>query len=105
MSERDIFQAAEAKRLFRVLASLRSPEDCSLFLEDLCTIKEIRDMANRLEAARMLEEGTNYLTVSKKTGMSTATISRVNRCLHYGKDGYRKALSLLRDDGKGDGKQ
>lgn len=78
-------------RLFEVILSLESVEDCYSFFEDVCTIKELTDMAQRLDAAFLLDEGANYQTVSQKTGLSTATISRVSKCLKYG-TGYRQAI-------------
>ena len=78
--------------LFEVIMSLKSEKDCYDFFGDLCTIKEIQDMAKRLEAAKMLRDGANYQTVCDQLGLSTATISRVNKCLNYGTGGYKKVL-------------
>jgi len=75
--------------------TLQNEQEALLFFQDVCTIKELNDMAKRLEAARMLSRGRNYREVTQATGMSTATISRVNRCLVYGEGGYRAALSRL----------
>ena len=82
-------------RLFRVIASLQSPDECRAFFEDLCTIKEIQDMAQRLDTAILLDHGMSYQKISEEIGVSTATISRVNRALTYGADGYRKALDKI----------
>ena len=82
-------------QLMKAIADLKTPEDCYSFLEDLCTIKEILDMSQRLEIAILLKNGTNYQDINKKTGVSTATISRVNKCLAYGSGGYEKALKVL----------
>ena len=88
-------------RLMQVLSDLKTPEDCYSFLEDLCTIKEILDMSQRLEIAILLKNGTNYQEINKKTGVSTATISRVNKCLSYGSGGYQKVLeSFEENEGK-----
>ena len=82
-------------RLMNAFADLKTPEDCYSFLEDLCTIKEILDMSQRLEIALLLNNGTNCQDINKKTGVSTAPISRVNKCLAYGSGGYEKVLKLL----------
>lgn len=82
-------------RLMKAFADLKTPEDCYSFLEDLCTIKEILDMSQRLEIAILLKNGTNYQDINKKTGVSTATISRVNKCLAYGTGGYEKVLERI----------
>jgi len=87
---------ASTDRLMRVLAGIQSAEDCYRFLEDLCTIKEITDMSQRLDVAVLLNKGTNYQEINKKTGVSTATISRVNKCLSYGSGGYENAISILK---------
>lgn len=82
-------------RLFEAMASLRDREECYQFFEDICTISEIKAMAQRLEVARMLEEGHTYEDIVSRTGASTATISRVKRSLNYGADGYRMVLARL----------
>lgn len=82
-------------RLMKAFADLKTPEDCYSFLEDLCTIKEVLDMSQRLEIAILLKNGTNYQDINKKTGVSTATISRVNKCLAYGTGGYEKVLERI----------
>jgi len=74
--------------LFKAVLKLKNIEDCRKFFEDVCTIKEMQDISQRLEVARLLKEGLNYQSVSKQTGASTATISRVNKCLNYGSGGY-----------------
>ena len=73
---------------FEAVLQLKSVEDCQKFFEDVCTIKELQSIAQRWEVAVMLNEGKNYLDISKKTGASTATISRVAKCLNYGAGGY-----------------
>ena len=73
---------------FEAVLKLKSKEDCRKFFEDVCTIKELQDITQRLEVARLLKEGNNYQNISKETGASTATISRVNKCLNYGSGGY-----------------
>ena len=66
-------------------------------MEDLCTIKEIIDISQRLEVARLLDQNKNYLEITKQTGVSTATISRVNKCLEYGSGGYKLAIEKLKE--------
>ncbi len=86
----------EVDTLFEAILSLDSVEECYKFFEDACTVKEILDIAQRLKAARMLRAGESYVTVSQETGMSTATISRVNKCLEYGGGGYDIALERIK---------
>ncbi len=81
--------------LFEAILSLKTVEECYSFFEDACTIKEIIEIAQRLKAAKMLRDGVNYAVISKETGMSTATISRVNKCLEYGNGGYNIVLDRL----------
>lgn len=81
--------------LFRAILTLESVEECYNFFEDLCTIPELQEMSRRLNAAKMLSESCIYTEVGEATGLSTATISRVNRCLKYGAGGYKTALSRL----------
>jgi TrpR-related protein YerC/YecD len=81
--------------LFEAIQSLRTTEEYYQFFEDACTIKEILDIAQRLKAARMLAAGANYVDISRETGMSTATISRVNKCLEYGSGGYKTVIERL----------
>ena len=85
----------EVDTLFEAILSLNTIEECYKFFEDACTIKEVLEIAQRLKAAKMLTEGVNYAVISKDTGMSTATISRVNRCLEYGGGGYSMILERL----------
>ena len=86
----------ELKRFYKAVLSLESEEDCIAFFEDICTIKELKDISQRLQVAKMLSEGSNYQEVSKETGASTATISRVKRCLVYGADGYNSVMPVIR---------
>ena len=81
--------------LFKAILSLENEKECAAFFEDLCTMKEIKDMVDRLEVANLQLEGETYETIVKKTKMSSATISRVNRCIQYGKGGYKKILSRI----------
>lgn len=84
--------------LFRGILKLQTVEDCYDFFEDLCTIAELQAMVQRFQVARMLDEGRIYSDIVQETGASTATISRVNKCLVYGSDGYRKMLDRLKED-------
>ena len=81
----------DVKNLYKVLANLESEEDTELFLGDLCTYKEIESMAQRIKAARMLMDGCTYDEIIKATNISSATLSRVSKCVKYGK-GYKKIL-------------
>ena len=84
--------SADTQRLFETIIKLDSVEQCAAFFEDICTIKELQDISQRLEVARMLNDGKNYQEISRETGASTATICRVNKCLVYGSGGYRSVL-------------
>ena len=91
----DKIRDAQTDNLFRAVLSLNNIDECYAFFEDLCTVSELREMAKRLTAARMLNNNYIYSDISDKTGLSTATISRVNRCLKYGNDGYAEILRRL----------
>ncbi len=95
------WQNEETQALFEALLSLKTTEEFALFLEDVCTVKEITDMAQRLRVARMLRAKTSYAAINQETGVSTATISRVSRCLDYGPGGYDLVLQRL-DGGERD---
>ena len=82
-------------RLFEAIAGIKNADECRAFFEDLCTIKEIQDMAQRLDTAIMLSSGMSYQKISETVGVSTATISRVNRCLSYGDGGYGRIIERL----------
>ena len=87
-------------RFFEAVLKLEDVDDCYRFFEDVCTVKEIREIAQRLDVAKYLSEGKNYQEISAMTGASTATISRVNKCLNYGSGGYRSMLAKLKESGK-----
>ena len=87
------FRIESFDKLFEAVLKLKNLEDCRMFFEDVCTIKELQDISQRLEVASLLSEKKNYQEVCKITGASTATISRVNKCLLYGRGGYKKVLS------------
>ena len=82
-------------QLFEAILALKTIDECYEFFEDLCTIQEMKAISSRLEVARMLKAGDIYEEIVKKTGASTATISRVKRCLVYGKDGYIVVLDKM----------
>ena len=82
---------------YDAILTLKTSADCRAFFEDICTIKELQSIAQRFRVAALLDEGRNYLEVSEETGASSATISRVNRCLNYG-IGYRKTLDNLKKE-------
>ena len=82
----------EMDSLFKAILSLESVDECYKFFEDICTVKELIEIAQRLKAAKMLKNGENYSVVCKETGMSTATISRVSKALENGRGGYHLVL-------------
>ena len=84
---------------YEAIMTLRSQEECRRFFEDICTIKELQAISQRMRVACQLDSGSNYLEVSEAPGASSATISRVNRCLNYG-SGYREAINNLKKAGK-----
>ncbi len=86
--------------LYRSIVSLDNLEDCKNFFEDICTTSEILEMSRRLKAAKMLSEGVIYSEIAAQTGLSTATISRVNHCLKYGSEGYLKVLDRMKLEDK-----
>ena len=92
------FKTKHTDNLFKAILSLENEKECSKFFEDICTIKEIQDIAQRLEVARLLEEGRAYNDVAKQTGASTATISRVNKCISYGSGGYKIVLDRMKNE-------
>ena len=92
----DKMKEMHLEELFRVILSLQTEEEVAAFFEDICTIKEIRAMLQRLQVAELLDRGEQYKRIVAKTGASSATISRVNRCLQYGSDGYRLVLDRMK---------
>ena len=85
--------------LFQAIMKLESLEECYNFFEDLCTVQELKALTQRLQVAAMLSEGKVYSDIVANTGASTATISRVNRSLNYGCDGYKVIFERLAEDG------
>ena len=81
--------------LFKAILEIKNTEECYMFFEDICTVSELNAIAQRMEVAQMLQNGSTYSEISEETGASAATISRVNRCLHYGADGYTLILKRL----------
>ena len=81
--------------LLRGILTLETIEECYSFFEDLCTVSELQEMSRRMNAAKMLKSNYIYSEIAEQTGLSTATISRVNRCLKYGSDGYLTVLDRL----------
>lgn len=82
-------------QLFRAVLTLETMDECYAFFQDICTINELLSISQRFEVATMLTEGRTYLDIAERTGASTATISRVNRSLTYGNDGYEMVFSRL----------
>ena len=90
-------QSESADRLFEAILSLKDTDECYRFFEDICTITEIRDMCQRLDTAFLIDEGISYQKISEQIGVSTATISRVSRCLNYGAGGYRAVIDRMKE--------
>ncbi len=89
------FKDEQIDYLFRSIMTLDTLEECYNFFEDLCTMSELQEMAKRMHAAKMLRENYIYTEIAEKTGLSTATISRVNRCMKYGSDGYITVIERM----------
>lgn len=88
-------KSEQTELLMKAMLHLQSTEDAYRFFEDICTIAELKSMAQRIEVARLLRDGVTYQEIVRETGASSATISRVNRALLYGADGYRRVLDAL----------
>ena len=93
----DKLHSKSVDRLFQSFLNLNNIEECYAYFEDLCTVKEIQDMAQRLDTAILLSEGQSYQKIAETVDVSTATIGRVSKCLNYGTGGYRKAITTLRE--------
>ena len=93
-------QNKDTDKLFEAVMSLQTTEECYDFFEDLCTMKELAEMTQRLKVADMLLKGNTYEQIVDKVEISTATISRINRCIQYGNGGYKTAIERL-DSRKG----
>ena len=94
-SNKSKLECEELDYLFEAILSLESKEECNRFFEDICTIKEIKDLAQRIQVAKMLKQKKTYLDIAEATGASTATVSRVNRALNYGSDGYNLVFERI----------
>ena len=89
---------ASMDRLFQTFLNLETIDECYAYFEDLCTIKELNDMSQRLDAAVLLDQGLSYQKIMEQVAISTATIGRVSKCLNYGTGGYRCAIEKLKED-------
>ena len=94
----EVLQSDSLQQLFCAILQLKTPQECRAFFEDLCTVKELLDLAQRLDVAVLLDEGVNYQTISQQVNVSTATISRVSKCLNYGSGGYRMVLDRMKEE-------
>ena len=92
-----VFEKISSDTLYEALVSLKNVEECRRFLQDLCTVSELKAMEQRMEVAMLLDEGLIYSEILERTGASSATISRVNRTLHYGSDGYKSIIPRLKE--------
>ncbi len=89
------YRCESVDRLFKTILNLENIEECYEFFDDICTIKEIQDMAQRLDTAILLSKGYSYQKITEQVDVSTATIGRVSKCLNYGSGGYKKAINKL----------
>ncbi len=96
----DKLHTKQVDALFEAILTLQTVEECYRFFEDACTVREILEIAQRLQTAKLLSAGANYAEINRQTGCSTATISRVRRCLEYGNGGYR---TVIERTAKGEG--
>ena len=94
------FKRADIDALFEAVLSLEDEEDCYRFFEDLCTVNEIHAIAQRWQVAKLLAEKKTYSEIEELTKASTATISRINKCLVYGAEGYQRIFARLSEEGK-----
>lgn len=94
----DKLKMEASDELFKAILLLKDVEECYAFFEDICTVNEIKSLAQRFEVAKLLKEGETYTNIAKITGASTATISRVNRAFSYGTGGYRSILERIKEN-------
>lgn len=94
----DTLRSEAMDRLFEVILSLKDVDECYAFFEDLCTVKELKDLSQRLDVARFLNQNLRYQEVAARTTVSSATISRVKKCLDYGTGGYKMVLQRLGEE-------
>ena len=97
MSYESRFKRADIDELFEAILLLENQEDCYRFFEDVCTINELHAIAQRLQVAKLLSEKKTYSEIEELTKASTATISRINKCLVYGSDGYKRVLERMKE--------
>ncbi len=97
MAEKMYKHSEHTDKLFKGILSLKTTEECYSFFEDICTMKELADMVQRMQAAEMLLSGATYETIVKEVDISTATISRINRCIQYGSGGYKTVIERLKN--------
>ena len=96
----DDWESEEMRELFAAILRLEDPDEAAAFFRDLCTLGELRDMAQRWAVVRLLEQGLHYADISRRTGASTATITRIASWLHHGEGGYRRMVERLREAGE-----
>lgn len=89
-------EKANLQQFYKAVLALEDEEECRKFFDDVATIKEVLDLSARLEVARLLDNGSVFSEISKETGASSATISRVNKCLTYGEGGYKTVLDRIK---------
>lgn len=92
------FNNAYTENFYKAVLSLETVEECRAFFDDICTIKELQEISRRLEVARLLSEGKVFSEINRLSEASSATISRVNKCLMYGSGGYKTALDRLKEN-------
>ena len=92
-----VFEKTSSDTLYQALTALNDVDECRRFLQDLCTVSELKAMEQRMEVAMLLDDGLIYCDILERTGASSATISRVNRALHYGSDGYKTVIPRLKE--------
>lgn len=93
-----VFEKESSDTLYHAITALKDVDECRRFLQDLCTVSELKAMEQRMEVAMLLDEGLIYSDILERTGASSATISRVNRALHYGADGYKTIIPRLKEN-------
>lgn len=91
------FRNESVDRLFQTMLNLKTIDECYEYFSDICTIKEVQDMAQRLDTAVLLDQGMSYQKITEQIDVSTATIGRVSKCLNYGSGGYKKAIDKLKE--------
>ncbi len=103
MAYRSKLKNKETEELFKAVLLLDSEENCYRFFEDICTVNELNSISQRWHVAQLLSEGKTYSEIEKITKASTATLSRINKCLVYGADGYRRMLDKVAEQENGEG--